>query len=283
MFRSLRYDPYDITFLTPAGKEIKTSVIHDFPAEIQNDPMIPSEKEWNWVDLSWYEGNIAYVAINSFNNQQVVADFDSLFPAIKKRAKKLILDIRNNGGGNTEYGAQILSRLTPDDTLIGSDWFTRTHNPAQMSWGIYTKPEDTIGNAENKVRYEIVNRKYFEKGGETIFSYAHERERLIVPTVILIGHQTFSAAEDFLVFCHNQKHIKLIGETTAGSTGNPISWNLPFGGHLNICSKKDTYPDGLEVVGLGIKPDIESHLTIEDFRKGKDTALETALGYLKNR
>ena len=81
--------------------------------------------------------------------------------------------------------------------------------------------------------------------------------------------------------CDNQEHITLIGEVTGGSTGNSIMWDLPYGGTLRICSKKDTYPDGREFVGYGIKPDIESHLTVDDFRKGSDTVLETALDFLK--
>jgi len=281
MFRSFRYDPYDITFLTPTGREVKTHVIHDFPPEIKNDPMVPVEKEWKWIDIKWYDGDIAYVVINSFNGQQVVDDFEAVFPELRKRAKKLIIDIRNNGGGNSGYAAQILSRLTPDNDLIGAKWYTRVHKPDLMSWGISIKPKDTIGNAYNKMQYEIANHQHIEKGDETNFTFDTRRERLVIPTVILTGHETFSAAEDFIVFCDNQKHITLIGETTAGSTGNPIKWDLPYGGLLLICSKKDVYPDGREFVGSGIKPDIESHLTIEDFRKGRDTILEKALSFLK--
>jgi hypothetical protein len=281
MFRSLRYDPYDITFLTPSGQEIKTHVVHDFPPEIKNDPLVPAEKEWKWVDLKWYDGDIAYVVINSFNGQQVVDDFEAIFPELRKRARKLILDIRNNGGGNSGYAAQVLSRLTPDNDLVGATWYTRVHKPDLMSWGQNKTPKDTIGNADNKMQYEIANHQYFEKGGETNFTFDTGRERIAIPMVILIGHLTFSAAEDFLLFCDNQKHITLIGETTAGSTGNPIKWDLPCGGSLSICSKKDIYPDGRKFVGNGIKPDIESHTTIEDFRKGRDTILEAALSYLK--
>jgi hypothetical protein len=32
-----------------------------------------------------------------------------------------------------------------------------------------------------------------------------------------------------------------------------------------------------------IKPGIEAHLTIDDFRKGRDTVIETALGFLENQ
>ncbi|HBZ66791.1 MAG TPA: hypothetical protein DEO70_08125 [Bacteroidales bacterium] len=283
LFCSLRYDPYDITFLTPKGDKIVTHVIHDFPPDIKNDTMIPVGKEWKFVELKWYQGDVAYIAINSFNSKQVVDDFEAIFPELKERAKRLIIDIRNNSGGNTSYAAQILSRLTPDNDLVGASWYTRVHKPDQMSWGMRVNSNDTIENRENKVLFEIANHRYYEKGGESNFTFNVERERHVVPTVILIGHQTYSAAEDFLVFCDNQKHITLIGEMTAGSTGNPITWNLPYGGLLSICSKKDIYPDGREFVGVGIKPDLESHLTIDDFRKGVDTVLETALSFIKNK
>jgi C-terminal processing protease CtpA/Prc len=167
--------------------------------------------------------------------------------------------------------------------ILGASWYTRVHKPDMMSWGQNLSSQDTAGNGENKTLYEIANHTYFEKGGESNYTFDTGRERLVVPMVILTGHKTFSAAEDFIVFCDNQKHITLIGEITAGSTGNPVKWGLPYGGMLSICSKKDIYPDGRRFVGIGIKPDIESHLTIEDFRKGRDTVLETALGFLKNQ
>ncbi|MBI5476792.1 MAG: peptidase S41 [Ignavibacteriales bacterium] len=283
MFASLKNDQYDITFLTPNGDEIRTHVVHNVLPEIKIDSLVPNEKEWKFVELIWYPDDVAYVAINSFNGKQVVDDFEAVFPELKKRAKGIIIDIRNNGGGNTGYAAQVLSRLTPDNDLVGASWSTRVHKPDLMSWGKYVNAKDTIGNIENKKMYEIANHKYFEKGGESNFTFDVNRERIVVPMAILIGHTTFSAAEDFLVFCDNQKHITLIGEATAGSTGNPITWDLPHGGFLSICSKKDIYPDGREFVGIGIKPDIESYLTVEDFRKGRDTVLETALSFLNNQ
>lgn len=280
MFCSLRYDQYDITFVTPKGERIKTNVVHDFPSEIKNDSLVPAEKQWRYLDFDWLKDDVAYITINSFNNKQVVDDFEVIFPVLKKRAKGIIIDIRNNGGGNTSYAAQILSRLTPDNDLIGASWYTRVHKPDWMSWGQSVRSMDTIENSENRKLYEIANHLYFEKGGESNYTFDTIRERLVVPTVILTGHQTFSAAEDFLIFCENQSHITLIGEKSAGSTGNPVKWDLPYGGLLSICSKKDIYPDGREFVGIGIKPDIESHLTIDDFRKGVDTVLERALSFL---
>jgi C-terminal processing protease CtpA/Prc len=101
-----------------------------------------------------------------------------------------------------------------------------------------------------------------------------------VPTVILIGHNTASAAEDFLIFADNQKHIIKIGQNSYGSTGQPLMFDLPGGGIAIVCTKQDTYPDGGEFVGYGIKPDIEIIPRLSDYLNKKDPALDKAIEYL---
>jgi C-terminal processing protease CtpA/Prc len=72
-----------------------------------------------------------------------------------------------------------------------------------------------------------------------------------------------------------------IGTNTFGSTGQPFSFSLPGGGSARICTKKDTYPDGREFVGYGIKPDIEIKPSFADYLKKNDIVLEKAIEYLK--
>ena len=50
---------------------------------------------------------------------------------------------------------------------------------------------------------------------------------------------------------------------------------------MNICTKRDTYPDGRDFVGIGIAPDIFVEQTIEDVRQGRDPALDRAVELLK--
>ena len=70
---------------------------------------------------------------------------------------------------------------------------------------------------------------------------------------------------------------KVIGEASGGSTGQPLSFELPGGGSGRICTKRDTYPDGKEFVGVGIQPDIVVKPLLANIRKNKDTVLEAAL------
>ena len=100
------------------------------------------------------------------------------------------------------------------------------------------------------------------------------------PVVVLTSGRTFSAAEDFVVAFDTMNRGKLIGETTGGSTGWPLSFAVPGGIMARVCMKRDTYPDGQEWVGTGVKPDIEVHPKIADLQAGRDTVLEAALRYL---
>jgi C-terminal processing protease CtpA/Prc len=68
---------------------------------------------------------------------------------------------------------------------------------------------------------------------------------------------------------------------TGGSTGQPVSFNLPGGGEARVCGKHDSYPDGKEFVGIGINPDIIVQPTIKDLLNGVDAAKEKALQLLK--
>jgi C-terminal processing protease CtpA/Prc len=74
---------------------------------------------------------------------------------------------------------------------------------------------------------------------------------------------------------------KLVGETTAGSTGQPLPFQLPGDGSARICTLDVTYPDGRVFEGVGIPPQVKVSQTITDIRQGKDAALERAVEILR--
>ncbi|HEX7756078.1 MAG TPA: S41 family peptidase, partial [Niabella sp.] len=107
--------------------------------------------------------------------------------------------------------------------------------------------------------------------------------RIVVPTVLLTGNNTASAAEDFLIAADDQKHMIRMGEPSFGSTGQPLVFDLPGGGSARVCTKKDTYPDGREFVGYGVQPHIKITPGIKDYLSGKDVVLEEAVSYLQKQ
>jgi C-terminal processing protease CtpA/Prc len=216
------------------------------------------------------DDDIAYVALNTFNDAGVVDDFEAALPELY-RAKALVVDIRKNGGGNSNNGYRIAAYLT-DDTLQTSAWKTREHVAAYKAWGRFSE------------RYRDYNQMNAWRDGGTHGAVPPaEGRRLIVPTVVLQEHATFSAAEDFLVAIEAIPQITTIGRPSGGSTGQPLSLVLPGGGRANICTKRDTYPDGRDFVGIGIAPDIFVEPTVEDFQQGRDPALDRAVELLRGQ
>jgi C-terminal processing protease CtpA/Prc len=107
------------------------------------------------------------------------------------------------------------------------------------------------------------------------------KDRIIIPTVVLMGHETCSAAEEFLLFLDKSKQIIRIGQNSNGSNGQPYFIDLPGGGGMRIIAQHCTYPDGRKYNGCGIKPDIEIKETVEDFINYRDMGMLEAVKYLK--
>jgi C-terminal processing protease CtpA/Prc len=199
---------------------------------------------------------IAYLSLDSFETDAGVKALEQHLPEIM-RAQGLILDLRRNGGGNSTYALDILSYLS--EQAVPSEQsrelrispVDRAHGELVMAW-----PKlDGSGDA-----YSVPRSKHFHG-----------------PVAVLIGPQTISAAEDFVVSFQAMKRGLLVGQATAGSTGQPMKFDLPGGGSARICVKRDTYPDGREFVGTGIAPNIEIAPTVSDIRTGRDPVVTRAV------
>lgn len=283
MLQSAKGVGYDIELLTPDKRTLNLHITHEIKESLRSDPMYPKKEKRKLLELKWYPNDIAYVALNSFSKPEINKMFADTFPELKKRARKLIIDLRANGGGSTNVGAEILKYLTPDSILQGSAWYTRVYGGSYAAWGGFRTPKDTVGDEWAKKSYLMARGEYFEGENNSTFQVEPEHERLVVPTVLLIDHYTASAAEDFLILADKQKHMTKIGRHSFGSTGQPIFIEFGKGFSARICTKKDTYPDGRMFVGCGVKPDIEVVPTVQDFIDNKDSALQTALEYLKKQ
>ncbi len=202
--------------------------------------------------------NIAYVELNSFSNEDASQGFADNFDEISK-AKGIILDVRNNGGGSSNYGYDVLSRLT-QETFAVSSWKTMNYRPAFRAWGYQTDSYESTNNTwpPNADQY-----------------YAG-------PVAVLSGTSTFSAAEDFLVAFDVMDRGPIIGQASGGSTGQPLGFYLPGGGTARVTTKRDTYPDGSDFVGDGVQPDILAPPTAKAFVGRRDLALEAAIKYVSD-
>jgi C-terminal processing protease CtpA/Prc len=280
LLQGLQGQKYDLVIKTPSGQIKDLSVTHQ---QTKEKEIFPAMDDYKLLELKWYPGDIAYLALNSFGDSKIDSIFLTKLPELYK-AKKLIIDLRNNGGGSTGIGVEILKHLTNDSVIYGSKVYTRVHESAFKAWGKFLSPKDTVHSDWNKKAYlDFTDNRYAEINGGIRFNNDVKTQKIIVPTVILVGNNTASAAEDFLVSADNQKQMIKIGQNSFGSTGQPYQFDMPGGGSARVCAKKDTYPDGREFVGYGVKPDIEVKPTVKDYLENNDPALQAALAYLKNK
>ena len=241
-------EPVKLTLATADGRTIERTVRRLPLPEI--DRLAPDPEPFEFRMLP---GNIAYIALNSFQDDATADEFLKRFAEFAA-SDALILDLRENGGGNSNVGYRVMAALAAEP-FIGSRWSTRDYKPAFRSWG---RPD----------------RMYVEAAEREPIDPDHHYAGQVV---VLTSPRTFSAAEDFLVAFDQSGRGTIIGEPSGGSTGNPLRFSLPGGGAGFVCSKHDAYADGREFVGVGVKPQITAHPTVADFRAGKDTVLEKAV------
>ncbi|OJJ17877.1 hypothetical protein BKI52_28890 [marine bacterium AO1-C] len=201
------------------------------------------------------DNNIGYLKISRFWGKNVQAKFDSIYPDVKK-VKKLIIDVSENEGGNSNYAHYVLQHFVAK-SFETSRWKTLMYLPAYASWGWNTQWQDNSGD---------------------IIKPLKESRRFTKPVVVLISEKTYSAGEDFVSAFLNTKRGVVIGRPTAGTTGNPIGFKLPAKGWVQICSKRDYLSNGKEFVGYGIAPNKVIKKT-----KNKNHLIEAAVKELKGR
>ncbi len=212
------------------------------------------------VDRKTIDDDIVYFKLLTFGFERIVEDFNKELDQLDlDEVKGMILDIRHNMGGSSDYAFKILSRLI-DEPVEAAKWRTRKYLPAYRSWGM---PEE------------------WHEESMGIIQPSPEK-RYLGSLIVLTGHSTVSAAEDFLLPLKSSKRAKTVGTKTAGSTGNPVTLLLPGGYIFRVCSKRDTFPDGEEFVGIGIEPDVKVKITQKDVYENRDRALEKAVEMIRN-
>lgn len=277
MLQGLEGEKYKLKIKKTNGEIIELVVEHSKCSETEIYPIKNADN--SLLSLKWKENKIAYLALNSFQDKTIDSLFVSKLPELYE-AKALIIDLRNNGGGNGDYGLEILKYLIPNKKVSGSKSRTRNHIATYKAWGEMTSPKDTTNNPDYCKAYLSYIGEYYYNFPQAPRTLKTSQKRLIIPTAVLIGHNTASAAEDFLVYANKQPHFTKIGAPTFGSTGQPYYFLLPGGAQARVCTKQDTYPDGTEFVGFGIPPDIFVEQTLSDYLKNIDTQLEKAINFL---
>lgn len=176
-----------------------------------------------------------------------------------KKAEYIVLDLRHNTGGSELEADSLLMCFLNVDKLITYQSLTRKDNAFYSAMG--------YGYPQYKEYYEdlvmdVLPADTLIKKNLPLFTQ---------PLFVLIGQDTYSAAEDLLITLklHYPKRAILIGMPTGGSTGAPFVRRLPYhNSYYRICTRKACLPK--ELFDNGIQPDRFYEMSIEDHLKGTD-------------
>ena len=191
------------------------------------------------ADIS-YSDKTAIISVYRF-----AEDTGSLVRKLAEQAKakqvdKVILDLRNNGGGYVSAAGEMLSLW-----LNGGDKYMI---------------EKSIHNDDKT--------DYVPRGKNPIFKDTK--------TIVLINRSTASASEIVAGALKDYQKATIVGMTSFGKGVMQTMLNLSDGGKLKVTTAHWYTPNGSSINKTGIKPDVEIDRTVQDITEDKDPQLDKA-------
>ena len=162
------------------------------------------------------DGGIGYINFNSFTDQ-CAKDVRRAFIDLKKQgAKKLVFDLRNNGGGSVSEAVSIVNMFLPKDKVV-----------------LTMKGKLQRANNEYKTTVEPID--------------------TLMPIVVLVSGNTASAAERLSGSLQDYDRAIILGTRTYGKGLVQATMDLPYNGQMKLTTSKYYIPSGRCVQALNYK------------------------------
>ncbi len=193
------------------------------------------------------DNNIGYIAISDFEGE-CASEFETKYKQLEKQGiKKLIIDIRNNGGGIVDEALKIANMLVDKDATL-----------------LITK----------------------DKSDKEEVTKATEKPIINIPTVVLVNGYSASASEILAGALKDNGKATLVGTKTYGKGIIQELHQLSDGSGLKITVSEYYTPNHNAIHKIGITPDVEIDLS-EDVKQQTtiqekdDNQLQKAIEILK--
>ncbi len=190
---------------------------------------------------------VGYIYYSSFADDLSDEQIDNVINEMKD-TKGLMIDVRNNTGGNTVNADKIFSRFINSATLVK-----------------YEKIKKASGHDD----FYDAQPHYISPAGNTYSK----------PVAVLTNRKCFSACNDFVLYMSQLPNVKLFGDQTGGGGSIPHQyilangWNIQYSATLTQSANKASIENG-------IMPDESIIITPIQESNGKDIIIETAFQYL---
>lgn len=195
------------------------------------------------------DDNIGYIYCGNFSSSIGEGNISIVLNSLAS-CTALIVDIRENGGGNLDNANRFASHFTNEKILTG--YICHKTGPGHQDFSeweeLWLKPSDG--------------------------------PRWQKPVALLTNRSCYSAANSFVSEMKCCPQVTVIGDKTGGGSGLPFSSELPNGWSVRFsaCPMLDVQKQHIE---FGIEPDIKVDVQGDDLSNNKDTIIEYAREFLK--
>lgn len=187
------------------------------------------------------EDNIGYIIVSGFE-QVTYKQFEEAIKDLNEQGmEKMIVDLRDNPGGNLSTVCEMLDLILPEGTIV------------------YTEDK-------NNVREVITS---------------DDKKQMQIPMAVLINGNSASASEIFAGAIQDYEMGTLVGTTTYGKGIVQNIYSLGDGTSLKLTTSEYFTPNGRNIHGIGIKPDIEVKYEYDAENPTADNQLQAAMKHLK--
>ena len=198
------------------------------------------------------EHDVGYMYYSSFSAGLGETALSVMFDKFRE-SRGLIIDVRNNGGGELTNVERLVTRFL--DAPIHAGSIIHKTGPGHND---FSEPYP--------------------------YTYAPSSHlRWLKPVIVLCNRSTFSAANNFVAIMKTLPHVLIVGATTGGGSGMPYTGEIPCGWAVRFSASSILDPEG-RVTEFGVQPSPGHALdcTPEDFAAGHDPILDHAIAILEN-
>ncbi|MBR3131350.1 S41 family peptidase [Candidatus Saccharibacteria bacterium] len=190
--------------------------------------------------VTYKKNNTAVITVTRFDNDTGTLVQSFADEILNKNTKKIILDLRDNGGGYVSAARDLLSLwLDGQKVLI----------------------QRTKFSAADDITYSLYNKAVFSD----------------IKTVVLVNGNTASASEIVAGALKDYNKATIVGETTYGKGVVQTMLNLSNSSTLKVTTAHWYTPQGNTINGTGIEPDHQITNTYDDINHSRDPQMDKAL------
>ena len=261
---------------TKKNKDTTKSIVKETPKKL-------SKKQIREIKLLSYRSlnidtsnNTAYIRLATFSKGKLREFFRKSFKTIEdKQVKNIVIDLRENGGGNVGLSTLLTTYLKDTTYKIGDTVAAISrqfeYRKYLQNWlGYWVAMQFT----SKKMEDEKVHNRYYEEH----YFKPKAKHHFNGNVYIVQGGYTFSAATMFASSLKGQKNVTLVGEETGGGYYGNSAMHLP-----TIVLPNTKLKVGLPIYrlvmdknrakGRGVMPDVDIQPSSDAIKKGIDLKL----------